>query len=254
MKKIEPTIHVWEWEYADPWGSGPEVSILPDIPVRILNFMMPLFRTGSLKRVAAGLTAFLFFWTMTVSPVFAERINLEGGSVDVNVDGNTTNWNVTGNPVWDMPEFNVAQGSIYNIAGLGQNASLAVLVNGGNVSNIFGTMNLFNLDFILQNIAGINIGASAMINVNNASLIASTLPLNLTATDFLRHDYQFGDGESRQGFLMNAGRIIGNNAALVALVGTAIENRGVIEVPMGTVALAAGRTVAVGISPDGMVT
>jgi autotransporter-associated beta strand protein len=188
---------------------------------------------------------------MSVTPVMAETINLEGGTVDVNVQDNITNWNVTGNPIWNMPEFNVSEGSIYNIAGLGSGASLAVLVNGGAASNIFGGLNLSNLDFILQNIAGINIGASAMINLNNASLIASTLPLNLNATDFLAHNYQFS---GKGGFLMNEGKIVGDNADLVALVANAIENRGVIEVPMGTVALAAGDTVTVGISPDGMVT
>jgi hypothetical protein len=203
------------------------------------------------KRVTAFLTALVFAWSMICPLGFAETINLEGGSVDVTVQDNTTNWNVTGNPIWNVPEFNVNQGSIYNIAGMGSGASLALLVNGGSASNIFGTMNLSNLDFILQNIAGINFGSSAMINLSNASLIASTLPLNLSMTDFLKRDYQFsGQG----GFLSNEGRITGTNADLVAFVANAIENKGTIEVPMGTVALAAGDTVTVGISSDGMVT
>jgi hypothetical protein len=89
-----------------------------------------------------------------------------------------------------------------------------------------------------------------MINLNNASLLASTIPLNLNATDFFAQQYAFsGEG----GFLMNDGKIVGNNADLVALIANAIENSGTIEVPMGTVALAAGNTVTVGISPDGMV-
>ncbi|MDD5225684.1 MAG: GLUG motif-containing protein, partial [Candidatus Omnitrophica bacterium] len=196
------------------------------------------------------MTAVIFAWTMICPLGFAETINLEGGSIEVNVQDNITNWNVQGNPIWNMPEFNVAEGSIYNIAGLGSGASLALLVNGGSASNIFGTMNLSNLDFILQNISGINIGGSAMINLNNASLIASTLPLNLGMTDFLKRNYQFsGEG----GFLSNEGRIIGTNADLVAFVASAMENKGTIEVPMGTVALAAGNTVTVGISADGLV-
>jgi hypothetical protein len=205
----------------------------------------------SLKRLVALLTV-VMFTTFTVAPsyVIAETIKVEGGSIDVNTKDNTTNWNVSGNPVWNVPEFNVPQGNIYNIAGLGTGSSLALLVNGGSASNIFGTMNLSNLDFILQNIAGINIGSTGMINLNNASLLASTIPLNLDATQFLARDYQFsGQG----GFLMNNGKIIGNNADLVAMISNAIENNGVIEVPMGTVALAAGNTVTVGISGDGLV-
>jgi len=202
------------------------------------------------RKATAAFTAFVFAWSMCVSPVMAETINLEGGSVEVNTQENTTNWNVTGNPVWNVPEFNVPQNNIYNISGLSQNASLALLVNGGQASNIFGTMNLSNLAFILQNIAGINIGSSAMINLNNASLLASTIPLNLNATDFFARQYAFsGEG----GFLTNDGKIVGNNADLVALIANAIENKGTIEVPMGTVALAAGNTVTVGISGDGLV-
>ena len=202
------------------------------------------------KRITALLTAIVFVWSMCITPVMAETIKVEGGSIDVDVKDKTTNWNVTGNPVWNVPEFNVPQGNIYNIAGLNQNASLALLVNGGKASNIFGTMNLNNLDFILQNIAGINIGSTGLINLNNASLIASTMPLNLSLTNFLSHQYSF---EGNTGFLMNEGRIVGNKGDLVALVANAIENKGTIEVPMGTVALAAGNTVTVGISGDGMV-
>ena len=212
-------------------------------------------RVPSPKKAAALFTAFVFLWSMCITPVMAETINVQGGSINVSVQENTNtkNFGVTGNPVWNVPEFNVPQGSIYNFTGLSQGASLAMLVNGGNASNIFGTMNISHLDFILQNIAGINIGSSAMINLDHASLIASTLPLNLTATDFLARDYQFGGAAGRQGFLMNEGKIVGSNGDLVALVSNAIENKGTIEVPMGTVALAAGNTVTIGISPDGMV-
>ncbi len=238
-------------------NEGRETSpkkIIAFVTVQILSFISkkviwtaPIF---ALRKLISIGTAIVFAWSVCITPVMAETINVQGGSIDVNVQDNITNWNVTGNPVWNMSEFNVAQGSIYNIAGLGSGASLALLVNGGSVSNIFGTMNLSNLAFILQNIAGINIGSSAMINLNSASLIASTLPLNLSMTDFLKRDYQFsGQG----GFLSNAGRITGHDAALVALIANAIENRGTIEVPMGTVVLAAGKTVTVGISPDGMV-
>jgi hypothetical protein len=203
------------------------------------------------KKITALLTVVIFaVFTIAPSWAVAETINLEGGSVEVSTQDNTTNWNVSGNPVWNVPEFNIAQNSIYNVAGLGQGASLALLVNGGQPSNIFGTLNLSNLAFILQNIAGINIGSTGAINLNNASLLASTLPLNLDVTDFLAKDYQFsGQG----GFLMNEGKITGNQGDLVALIANAIENRGVIDVPSGTVALAGGNVVTIGISGDGLV-
>jgi len=203
------------------------------------------------KKTAALLTAFFFAGSLCSKPAMSEMINLEGGKVDINVQDNVTNIGVTGNPVWNVDHFNVAQGSIYNLTGLSSGASLAMLVGGGQVSNIFGTMNISNLAFILQNVYGINIGASGIVNLNQASLIASTLPLNLTATNFLTQQYSFGGGPGS--LISNSGKIIGNNAELVALISNAIENKGTIEVPMGTVVLAAGKTVTVGISPDGMV-
>ena len=183
---------------------------------------VPPHRCPGFKKWTAVLTAVVFAWTMICPIGFAETIKVEGGSIDVNVKDNTTNWNVSGNPVWKVPEFNVPTGNIYNIAGLNQGSSLALLVNGGKASNIFGTMNLSNLDFILQNISGINIGASAMINLNNASLIASTMALNTNATDFFARQYAFsGQG----GFLTNDGKIVGNNADLVSLISNDIENK-----------------------------
>ncbi len=246
-------VKAWDWspEMRDPSFAFETFDAEALMGRQVTSHMSRVLASKSdWKKLVALSTAFIFLWSMCITPVMAETIKLEGGSVEVNVQDNTTNWKVQGNPVWNVPEFNVAQGSIYNIAGLGTGSSLALLVNGGSASNIFGTMNLFNLDFILQNIAGINIGRSAMINLNSASLIASTLPLNLSATDFLARNYQF----SGQGaFLSNAGHIIGTNANLVALVSNTIENTGTIEVPMGTVALAAGNTVTVGISADGLV-
>jgi len=209
----------------------------------------PISKKMILKLISIGMTI-IFAWSIVITPAMAETLKFEGGTVDVKVQDNVTNWDVTGNPVWNLPEFNVGQNSIYNIKGIGSGASLALLVNGGSASNVFGTMNLSNLAFILQNIAGINIGNTGAIHLNNASLIASTLPLNLKSTDFLTGDYQFS-GEGK--LLSNAGGITGGMGDVVALVANAIKNSGTIEVPMGTVALAAGKTVTVGISPDGMV-
>jgi filamentous hemagglutinin family protein len=166
-----------------------------------------------MKRKTMALVIATFFLAFTVypCPAFSETVQLEGGSVDVDIQGNTTNWNVTGNPVWNVSEFNVAENSIYNISGLTNNASLALLVNGGKASDIFGGINLSNLVFILQNIAGINIGSTGVINLNNASLIASTLPLNFSAKDFLKQNYQFsGQG----GFLQTRGISSGQKPTL----------------------------------------
>ncbi|MEI7751086.1 MAG: hypothetical protein WCJ71_03245, partial [Candidatus Omnitrophota bacterium] len=58
------------------------------------------------KWISVGI-AVIFAWSMICPIGFAETINLEGGSVDVNTQDTTTNWNVSGNPVWNVPEFNV---------------------------------------------------------------------------------------------------------------------------------------------------
>ena len=139
MKKENLTTQLWDCSGESDARNLPPVS-------------HPIF----FKKLTALSTAFVFLWSMCITPVMAETIKVEGGSIDVNTKDNTTNWNVQGNPVWNVPEFNVPTGNIYNIAGLNHGSSLALLVNGGKASNIFGAMNLSNLDFILQNIAGIN--------------------------------------------------------------------------------------------------
>ena len=203
-----------------------------------------------LKKQISLCILFLLIFFAAPFAVVAETVATDGGTIDIETVDNVTNYNVSGNPVWNVPEFNIAESSIYNITGITDNASLAVLVGGDTASNIFGTLNLSNLDFILQNINGINIGSTGVVNVDNANFIASTLPLNLTNVDFLAHQYEF---EGSSGFILNEGKIQGTDAELVALVANAIENRGTIEVPMGTVALAAGDLVTVGISADGIV-
>ena len=169
------------------WPSFLMVSIFSFFSQKVIGITR-ISKKTVLKLISIG-TAFIFAGTLVITPAMAETLKFEGGTVDVKVQDNVTNWNVTGNPVWNVPEFNIPQGSTYNISGLGSGVSLALLANGGAASNIFGTMNLKNLDFILQNVSGINIGGSGLINVTHSNFIASTLPLNLTNTNFMTHDY-----------------------------------------------------------------
>ena len=143
------------------------------------------------KLLALSLAFSLLFWNITPY-TFAETITTDGGTIDINTQDNVTTWNVTGNPVWNVPTFNLAEGNTLNMTGLTNGASLALLVNGGSSSNVFGTMNINNLAFILQNVYGINIGQTGLVNLSNASMIASTLPLNLNSTNFLTRDYKIG--------------------------------------------------------------
>ncbi|MDD5226541.1 MAG: hypothetical protein PHV97_05085, partial [Candidatus Omnitrophica bacterium] len=83
--------------------------------MEIRKYQIQVRKCDGLRGVAL-ITAFLFLWSMVIiPPALAEPINLQGGSIDVNIQDNVTNWNVTGNPIWNVPEFNVNQGSIYNI-------------------------------------------------------------------------------------------------------------------------------------------
>ena len=87
---------------------------------------IPGFHIPNSRKLISSLTAFIFAFSMTIAPVSAEIVTVDGGTIDISADGTVTNWNVSGNPVWNVPEFNVAAGSTYNITGISDNSSLAL--------------------------------------------------------------------------------------------------------------------------------
>lgn len=103
------------------------------------------------------------------------------------------------------------------------------------VSQIYGHLSATG-KIILVNQAGIFFGPSAVVNVGG--IIASTS--NISDSNFLAGNYIF-DQPSVSGSIINEGTIIAANHGLVALVGSAVDNRGYIQANLGNVVLASGK-------------
>lgn len=144
-----------------------------------------------------------------------------------NSPGAILNWN----------SFSIGAGE--SVRFVQKNVSSQVLnrVVGSDPSQILGTLNSNGKVFLI-NPNGIAFGAGSQVNV--AGLVASTL--NLSDADFLAGSLRF-QATPGAGKLSNQGTIQAANGGQIYLVGSAIDNGGLLTAPNGDVILAAGKTV-----------
>ena len=101
---------------------------------------------------------------------------------------------------------------------------------------------------ILINTAGVFFGPSAYVNVGG--LIASTA--DISDQDFVKGYYNFTSAPFA-GSIVNEGQIIAANHGLVALIGGAVQNNGLIQANLGKVVLASGSAFAMSFAGDDMI-
>jgi filamentous hemagglutinin family protein len=121
-------------------------------------------------------------------------------------------------------------------------------VTGDDPSSIFGKLTS-NGDLWLINRNGILFGDSAQVDVN--SLIATTS--DISNTDFLNGNYNFGIPSSLSSTVVNQGSITAAEGGLVALVAPGVQNMGVINARLGKVSLASGTTFTVDLYGDQLI-
>ncbi len=149
------------------------------------------------------------------------------------------------NAALNWQSFNI--GATESVSFVQPNANAIALnrVIGSDPSRIFGNLTA-NGKVFLVNPNGILFGKDASVNVGG--LVASTL--NLTDADFMAGQYRF-DGTGL-GSVRNLGTIRAENNGYVALVAAQVENTGTIAADGGTVALAAGGAITLGLAGDGL--
>jgi len=117
-------------------------------------------------------------------------------------------------------------------------------VMGTDPSSLLGTLSA-NGKIFLINPNGILFGQGS--RIDTAGLVASTL--NISNTDFLSNRYAFiGQG----GSVLNRG-YISASGGYVSLLGSSVENTGVIEATLGSVALASGKALTLNFDPKGLI-
>ncbi|MCE3238607.1 MAG: hxuA 2, partial [Gammaproteobacteria bacterium] len=115
-------------------------------------------------------------------------------------------------------------------------------------SQIFGQLQA-NGKIILINQSGVFFGPGSMVNVG--SIIASTV--DIADQSFLTDNYNFDQPLLYNGSIINQGTIIAAQHGLVALLGSAVSNEGMIQAHLGQIVLGSGSQFMVGLDNTGLV-
>lgn len=167
------------------------------------------------------------------------------GSAAISSSGSTLTVTNTPNTIIQWHDFSISAGETTRF--IQQSSTSAVLnrVTGGDTSLILGTLQS-NGRVYLINPAGIIFGAGSVVDV--AGLVASTL--NITDDDFLAGEHFYNADTATAGNIVNAGEIRTPNGGFVYLIGTRVENSGIVNTPGGEAILAAGHSVEIVDSTD----
>ncbi len=180
-----------------------------------------------------------------------ENVVSGAATIERSQDNSTMNVTASNNTVIEWGGFNVAQSESVNFTLPSADASLLNRIVGGGTSQILGRVTA-NGTLVLVNQNGFYFGPQSQINAGK--FIASAH--DITNANFAAGNYLFAgvDAEvnATRTSILNEGTIHASNGGVV-LAADAIENRGVIEAPVGMVSLAAGKKVSIGISGDGLI-
>ncbi|MES2219237.1 MAG: filamentous hemagglutinin N-terminal domain-containing protein, partial [Pseudomonadota bacterium] len=176
--------------------------------------------------------------------------NVTAGNVNVTQSGNTVTVNQsTDKAIIQWNSFNIAAGEKTQFV---QPNSGSVALNRINptqgASQIYGSLTA-NGQVILVNAAGIHFGPGAMVNVG--SLIASTS--DIANANFLAGKLIFNVPSQYGGSIINEGTIQAADYGLVALLGTSVVNRGVIQARLGNIALGSGNAFTLDFNGDQLI-
>ncbi len=190
--------------------------------------------------------------------VFAEppQINIVAGDGNISQtqspSTSTTDFRISGHVIGETTQANILPGETWNMRFDDPTDTFLLRVLDPTGTRILGNLNIFNGNFTLLNIHGLDIGSSARVNVNNAAFVASTL--DIQNKDFISGKYAFDasvGANSRA--VSNHGLIRTTGSSSVVLLGQAVENAGVIEAPLSKVALASGDAVTLSLDANGLI-
>ena len=167
------------------------------------------------------------------------------GQATITQSGNTLTVNqTTGQGVINWNTFNIGSSATVNVNLPSANSSSLNRVMSTDGSVIMGHLNS-NGQVFLINPNGVLFGQGASVNVGG--LVASTL--NISDANYLNGQYVF----NRNGSTASVTNQDTINSHYVALLASNVDNEGVIQASMGTVALAGGEAVTLSISGQDLV-
>ncbi|OAI47817.1 hypothetical protein AYO45_05570 [Gammaproteobacteria bacterium SCGC AG-212-F23] len=188
---------------------------------------------------------------LLASSAFANPVltGVTAGDAQVTQSGNTTTIQQNSQrAILEWNSFNIGANEHTHFQQPNGGAALNRIDPHQGVSQIFGQLSATG-QIILVNQAGIYFGPTARVDVG--SIIASTS--DISNANFLAGKYVFDQPSQYRGSIINEGTIRAANYGLVALIGTGVDNRGLIEAKMGNVVLASGSKFTIDMAGDGLV-
>ncbi|HNQ50162.1 MAG TPA: filamentous hemagglutinin N-terminal domain-containing protein [Candidatus Omnitrophota bacterium] len=170
---------------------------------------------------------------------------VEGSATFDRSQADTLNVNqATDKMIANYNSFSIAQPEAVHFIQPSSSSIALNRVTGVDPSMILGTLTANGRIFLI-NPNGVTFGQGC--RVDTMGLVASTL--NLSNADFMAGRYTFaGNG----GSVVNLG-YLNAPGGYVALLGSRVENRGIIEAELGSVALASGKAVTLKLDPKGLI-
>ena len=166
-------------------------------------------------------------------------------AISSNGSGNLIINQTSQNATLNWQGFNVGTAESVKFVQPNSNAVAINRVLGSDPSRILGSLSA-NGKVFLVNPNGILFGKDASVSVGG--LVASTL--DLADADFMAGRYRFdGSGKAE---VSNLGNIHAEDGGFVALLGNKVGNEGTITARLGTVSLAAGSAMTLGVDASGL--
>ncbi|HEY8967328.1 MAG TPA: filamentous hemagglutinin N-terminal domain-containing protein, partial [Candidatus Methylacidiphilales bacterium] len=199
------------------------------------------FQRRWLRSIAPALLLILAPTALLANPTGGSVV---AGSATITTSGSTLNVNTgSAQTIINWQDFGIAAGEITNINQPNSSSTTLNRVLGGNVSEIYGTLNS-NGNVILVNPNGVLVGAGGVVNTQG-SFLASTL--NLSDSDFLSGNYHLTGNSTAS--VTNLGQITSGGKDIF-LIAQHVSNSGSLTAHNGTVGLAAGNDVSIAQSGD----
>ncbi|MDD5428665.1 MAG: filamentous hemagglutinin N-terminal domain-containing protein, partial [Candidatus Omnitrophica bacterium] len=182
----------------------------------------------------------------TIAFALPQDARVENGSVSIETSGSTMNITASDKAIINFSSFNIAQNETVNFIQPANNAACLSRVTGPDASVIAGTLSANGILFLI-NQNGVTFTPTANVNVN--TLVVSTL--DIASSNFINGNYELiRNQDSKYAKVLNQGTINANN---IALIGSAVENSGIIIARAGTIHLASGDKTVVSFDSRGLI-
>ena len=206
--------------------------------------------TTNTRKMIALCCALLLFGLLTgiaaADPVLQ---NISAGNISIQQAPNTTVINQSSQQgIINWKSFNIGSQEATHFNQPTGGSTLNYISAAQGASSIYGVLTATG-QIILINPAGVYFGPSAFVHVGG--LIASTA--NINAQDYLNGTYHFVQSSGYNGSVINAGTIIAEKNGLVALIGNAVSNTGLIQANLGHAVLASGREFSMTLAGNNLI-